>query len=61
MNSYMIQLSTKFFEIAGKQSYDIISNKMKMAKAKGKTEEQQNAYDNLTISADDSEHSIIIG
>lgn len=82
----MIQLSTMFFEIVGKQSYDIISNKMKVAKEKGKTEEQQNAYediiselmrdnreleniageykrhyDNLTISDDDIEHSIIIG
>lgn len=43
----MIQLGTKFFEIAGKQSYDVISKKMKVAKEKAKTEEQQNAYEDI--------------
>lgn len=37
----------KVFEIAGKQSYDVISNKMKVAKEKAKTEEQQNAYEDI--------------
>lgn len=47
MDSYMIQLGTNFFEIAGKQSYGVISNKMKVAKEKVKIEEEQNAYEDI--------------
>lgn len=43
----MVQLGAKFFEIAGKQSYDVISKKMKVAKEKAKAEEQQNAYEDI--------------
>jgi len=47
MDPYMVQLGAKFFEIAGKQSYDVISKKMKVAKEKAKAEEQQNAYEDI--------------
>ncbi|MGD6768659.1 hypothetical protein AXY37_11495 [Mammaliicoccus lentus] len=47
MDPYMAELSMKFFELAGKQSYDIISSKMKVAKEKTKEEEQQNAYEEI--------------
>lgn len=47
MDPYTMQLGASFLEVAGRHSYEMISNKMMIAKEKKKIEEQQVVYEEI--------------
>lgn len=47
MDPYVMQLSANFLEVAGRHSYEMISQKMKLAKEKDKMKEQQIVYEEI--------------
>lgn len=47
MDPYAMQLTASFIEATGRHSYEIVSNKITIAKEKKKTEEQQVVYEEI--------------